>query len=308
MMHAIDRSINRLRLGEFIRARRERLAPTDLGLPSLGRRRTPGLRREEVAQLTGISIAYYTWMEQGRHINISSDVLQALARALHFTDAERTYLFTLAGIDVADHVIVNDQGLHPTLDYIMTSGDGLCAVNYDRWFNLVAATPLAEAVFALPHEADETNLLTATFADPAQRRLWVDWETEARILTGMFRQTLARWPEDEAGEALLQDLREAPDFERLWSDFEVRERPSPHEYFRAEPWHLRHPTVGRLSLHRVAMTVPTCHARDLTLYSPADDVTAARLRSLTKRPVMSSVHRFEDLHGPAKHAVTAGAM
>jgi transcriptional regulator with XRE-family HTH domain len=282
MTRTLCRSTNKLRLGEFIRTRRERLAPADFGLPPLGRRRTPGLRRDEVAQLSRISIAYYTWIEQGKDMNISSDVLNALARTLRFTEAERTYVFTLAGVDISDHVVVDEPKMHPTLEHLLTSGKAVCSFKYDCWFNVLGATPLANAVFGLAAGVEPLNLLDAVFTDPTQRRLWFDWEGEARLLTGMFRQSLAKWPDDPEGEALLYRLRAFPDFGRIWQDHEVRHRPSPIEYFRHEPWHLRH-AIGRLSVHRIALTVPTCSRRELLLYSPADDLTAERLCELVRR-------------------------
>jgi transcriptional regulator with XRE-family HTH domain len=110
-MQHIERSTNRAWLGEFLRSRRERLSPKDYGFPVMSRRRSPGLRRDEVAQLSGISIAYYTWIEQGREINMSADVLNSIARALGFSEAERAHLFALVGIEIAENSRGNDATL-----------------------------------------------------------------------------------------------------------------------------------------------------------------------------------------------------
>lgn len=280
-MQALEHPTNRMRLGEFLRTRRARLSPADLGLPPLGRRRTPGLRREEVAQLSGISVAYYTWMEQGRDLHMSFDVLNALARTLHLTNAERTHLFTLAGLEVPESVVVEGSDLHPTLVNLFEKTPNLCAFKYDSWFNVVAATPLATAVFGIwPHRGAESNLICRVFADPEQRRLWVDWETEARILVGMFRQSLAKWPEASDGKALLEVLPRLPDFTSVWTAYDVRLRPSPDEYFRAEPWELNHGRVGTLRIHRIAMAVPKQNGGAIVLCSPADPETAAKFHDL----------------------------
>ncbi len=281
-MHAMEHSTNRTRLGEFLRTRRERLSPSDFGLTPCGRRRTPGLRREEVAQLAGISIAYYTWIEQGRDLNTSPEVLNALARTLRLTDAERTYLFTLAGLAISADAIVEDATIHPALAYLVNDSASVCALVYDPWFNLLAATPLATAVFGIrPDGGFDSNLLYRLFADPAQRRLWVDWESEARMHVGMFRQALAKWPESAAGQRLLDTLSRAQDFAAFWRAHDVRLHPAPDEYFRAEPWELDHPRVGGLRIHRVATTIPTRGFPILVLSSPADPETFSKFQDLT---------------------------
>jgi transcriptional regulator with XRE-family HTH domain len=270
-----------MRLGEFLRTRRARLSPADFGLPHLGRRRTPGLRREEVAQLSGISVAYYTWMEQGRDLHMSFDVLNALARTLHLSNAERTHLFTLADLKVPESVVVEDSTLHPTLAHLLETSPDLCAFTYDAWFNVVAATPLATSVFGMrPGRGAESNWIYHVFADPEQRCLWADWESEARILAGMFRQCLAKWPDATEGNALLEALKHVPDFTKVWTPYDVRLLPSPDEYFRAEPWELNHRRVGTLRIYRIALAVPRRHGGTILLCSPAEPKTASRFQEL----------------------------
>jgi transcriptional regulator with XRE-family HTH domain len=267
-------------LGSFVRSRRERASPAEFGLKRFSRTRTPGLRRDEVAQLSGVSIAYYTWLEQGRDINPSPSVLNAIARTLHFSAAEYAYLFTLAGVDVPPRANTSTEHVHPTLDYLLSSGEAVCSITYDCWFNVRASTRSARAVFGLVD--DRANMIETIFGDTAQRELWFDWEAEARLLTGMYRLALAQWPDDPEGEAHLQRLRALPDFERIWNDYSVSHRPSPDEYFREEPWHLRD-GAGRLTFHRIALGVPANGRHELCLYSPADDITAERLHRLSLR-------------------------
>jgi transcriptional regulator with XRE-family HTH domain len=279
-MQILNRPDCKRDLGAFVRSRRERCSPADFGITRFSRSRTPGLRRDEVAQLSGVSIDYYTWLEQGRDINPSPSVLNAIALTLRFSPAERDYLFTLAGVDVRQRSNPASTHLHPTLEYLLSSGEAVCSVKYDCWFNVLASTPLARAVLGLAD--NRVNLIETVFGDAAQREFWFDWEAEARMLAGMFRLALAQWPDDPEGDARLQQLRVLPDFERIWNDYTISRRPSPDEYFREEPWHLRH-GVGRLSFHRIALSVPTDSRRELCLYSPADDVTAERLQRLPLR-------------------------
>jgi transcriptional regulator with XRE-family HTH domain len=279
-MQILNRPDCKRDLGAFVRSRRERCSPADFGITRFSRSRTPGLRRDEVAQLSGVSIDYYTWLEQGRDINPSPSVLNAIAQTLRFSPAERAYLFTLAGVDVPQRSNPTSKHLHPTLEYLLSSGEAVCSIKYDCWFNVLASTPLARAVLGLGDDC--ANVIETVFGDAAQRELWFDWEAEARMLAGMYRLALAQWPNDPEGEARLHRLRVLPDFERIWNDYAVSRRPSPDEYFREEPWHLRH-DVGRLSFHRIALSVPTNSRSELCLYSPADDVTAERLHRLSLR-------------------------
>lgn len=274
-------STNRTWLGEFLRSRRERLSPKDYGFPVLKRRRSPGLLREEVAQLSGISAAYYTWLEQGRDINMSSEVLNAVARALRLTEAERVHLFTLVGKELRENPTA-DEALHPTIAHIFNDHSaGLAAYLCDSWFNVLEATRLATSIFGIGAGPDlDSNLLHRLFADPRQRSLWVDWQTEAHIAVGMFRQGLAKQPTSAEGMRLLESIQKTPDFESVWEAYDVRVRPSPDEFFRREPWAIVHPDVGLLRVHRVAMAIPARAERTLVLYSPADAETSCKFRSL----------------------------
>jgi transcriptional regulator with XRE-family HTH domain len=280
-MQHIDRTTNRAWLGDFLRSRRERLSPGDYGFPVMRRRRVPGLRRDEVAQLAGVSIAYYTWIEQGRDMNVSPDVLNAIARALDLNEAERVHLFTLVGIDVPKS-FVGDDVVHPTISYIFDSTSRAFALHYDSWFNVLQSTRLATSTLGiLPGRALESNLLYRLFADPAQRTVWVDWECETRIAVGMFRQALARQLKASDGFRLLDALLQMPDFERQWNAYDVCVNPSPDEFFREEPWSLRHVDAGLLRVHRLALAVPGRIDRTVVICSPADPETSLKFRAIT---------------------------
>ena len=283
-MQQIERSMNRAWLGEFLRSRRARLSPQDYGFPVMRRRRSPGLRRDEVAQLAGISIAYYTWIEQGREVNMSPEVLNAIARALGFSEAERTHLFTLVGIEMPEQAAGGDR-LHPSIAQIFSHHSATwCALLSDSWFNVLQSTALATAVFGIkPGGELESNLLYRLFADSAQRTFWVDWDSEAHMKVGMLRQGLAKQPHSPDGLRLLDALVGTPDFVRVWEAYDVRSRPSPDEFFRQEPWQIAHPAAGLLSVHRLATAIPGRVERTLALYTPADNESARKFQGLLHR-------------------------
>jgi transcriptional regulator with XRE-family HTH domain len=276
-----EREANRAALSEFLRSRRARLSPNMFGLPLMKGRRTPGLRREEVAQLTGISIAYYTWIEQGRNVNMSAQVLNAIARELRFTPAERMHLFTLAGINESESVNVPGGEMHPTLAQFVYDPSKIGVQLYDRWFNVVDSNPIATAISGITtNEWPHCNILLQLFLDPTQQDRWVDWESEVRVMIGMLRQTLAKCPDSPEGKKLVASLTGNPHFDRIWAEYDVRQRPSPEEYFREEPWQVSHPVVGMLRIHRIAIAIPTNDESTMALLSPADDETQHKFKML----------------------------
>lgn len=220
----------RKELGEFLAALRGRHAPEEFGFPAGSRRRAPGLRREEVAQLAGISPTWYAWIEQGRSVNVSADALDRLAQGLHLTPSERAYLFELA--DRRDPL-----GSLPDAD---TAPDSLVALLRDirvpaylmgRSWNVLAWNKPAEKLFAgwldQPQSAHEPprNLLRFVFLHPAARTLIVDWEARARRLTAEFRADCRNRFDEPAVQMLIAELRqESPEFARFWKRHDVLER------------------------------------------------------------------------------------
>jgi transcriptional regulator with XRE-family HTH domain len=247
------------------------------------RRRSQGLRRDEVAQLAGVSITYYTWIEQGRVVNVSGDVLNAIARALRLNEAERVHLFTLVGIETATG-FGGAGGIHPTIAHIFEDTSPDFALLYDSWFNVLQSTRLATATLGIePGRRLQSNLLYRLFADPAQREVWVDWDCEARMAVGMFRQALARQVNASDGFRLLDALLQMPEFERKWSAYDVCVNPSPDEFFREEPWSLRHGDVGLLRVHRLALAIPARSDETVVICTPADSETSLKFGGLLER-------------------------
>jgi transcriptional regulator with XRE-family HTH domain len=215
------RSLERTRteLSEFLRRHRERLTPADVGLPSGGRRRTPGLRREEVAALAGVGITWYTWFEQGREIGVSETFLLKVAKILKLDDAECLHLFLLAHQRPPSPEAYHWPSVSPLVQQMM---DELITrpayVTNLRW-DVVAWNRTADRVFGFSDREPATrNLLRMVFADPRLRRRLPAWRDDAPRLLESFRRDLAVAPQDPAMLALIDDLKKlSPDFRRWWN-------------------------------------------------------------------------------------------
>lgn len=213
-------------LGDFLRACRERLRPADLGLPLGVRRRTPGLRREEVAQLCGISPTWYTWLEQGRTAGVSVDTLTALAEGLRLSRAERGYLFALA--ERADPAapraaVAAPSDLQPLVDAVRGP-----AYVLDRHWDVVAHNRAAAALFDpwLGRRAStDVNLLRYVFLQPAARALIVGWHERAQRLVAEYRADTAAWQDDPVRQSLVAALsRDSAEFTAAWRSQRVLAR------------------------------------------------------------------------------------
>lgn len=248
-------------LGDFIRSHRERLTPADVGLPRGTRRRTPGLRREEVAQLCDVSATWYTWIEQGRPVSASADALARIAVALRLSRAERAYLFELAAqrdpaepdASAADvpAALLASVGLIAAPAYVLNPQWNALAWNaaaaelFIGWLD--AAKPTATAGVLVPRDAQGhgTNLLRYTFTSPAARTLIVDWETRARRLVAEFRADSIRHLNDAPTRALLDALiAQCDPFARFWASQDVFEREGGRREF-------DHPARGRLAYDQI---------------------------------------------------------
>ncbi|HCK4605718.1 TPA: helix-turn-helix domain-containing protein [Pseudomonas aeruginosa] len=210
----------RKELADFLRSRRERLHPVDVGLPSGGRRRTPGLRREEVAALAGVGLTWYTWLEQGRDISVSATFLGNLSRVLKLDAAERRYLYLLSQqrppaepgktwcvVPQVVHRLMGDLALRPA--YVINL----------RW-DVLAWNQAADRVFHFSkHAPERRNLLWMLFADPATQALFSPWEDQALHLLSEFRRDFVRATQEPDICALIKDLEKvSPDFKAWWQE------------------------------------------------------------------------------------------
>jgi transcriptional regulator with XRE-family HTH domain len=255
-------------LGEFIRAHRERLTPQAVGLPPGPRRRTPGLRREEVAQLCGVSPTWYTWIEQGRPVSASAEALARIAAALQLSRAERAYLFELAAQRDPDEPERTAGELPDTLAAAVRLIHTPAYVLDRQWDALVWNEPAAHLFRGwLDDSTRERNLLRFTFTAPVARALIVDWETRARRLAAEFRADSIRHLNDAPTRALIDALlADSEAFAHYWASQDVGEREGGVREF-------EHPADGRLVYQQ--MTLKPAHREDLKLVVLVPDRHAA---------------------------------
>lgn len=266
-------------LGQFLRIRRERLAPADLGLPTGARRRTPGLRREEVAQLAGVGVTWYTWLEQGRPINASPSVLDAIARTLRFDQAEREHLYRLADVpSVAD--LVHDN-LPPEVQTILDGLVPLPAVVYNGRYDVLAVNATYAALFPSVTSAAgiERNVLWQVFTSPACCSVFADRESELRALVATFRGAYARHLGEPAWTGFVQRLIDrSPEFATMWARQEVSGPASRVKVFRPG---YDEPT---LSVVTTSLGISAMPEARIVCMTPVSDFDRVRLAELTARP------------------------
>ena len=260
-------------LGDLLRTRRDRLRPGDVGLPEGTRRRARGLRREEVAGLAGISTTYYTFLEQGRDVRPSRQVLDALARALRMDAAERAHLHQL--VHGAAAPVLAAETLDPQVTALVDRLDPSPAYVTGRTWDVLAANRAARLLWtdwpSLP--TPDRNMLWWTFTDPTARTVLVEWETEAAVLLGRFRAASARHPGDPAFTALLERLRAAsPQARAWWARHDVTALSSGVK-------RLRHPLLGELSLRHLVLQVADDPEQKLVTFT-ADEADQERLAVL----------------------------
>ena len=269
-------------LGAYLKDRRTRLDPAAFGVPA-GRRRTPGLRREEVAQRANISPTWYTWLEQGRGGAPSADVLDRIARALMLTDVEREHLFLLGLGRPPEVRYRRNQGVTPRLQRVLDALEPSPAVIRTATWDVVAwnraATVMLMDYGSLPPE--RRNILRFVFLDPRARAAQYDWESVARFVLGAFRVDAARAGAAAEVEPLVDELcRLSPAFKAMWRDNEVH---GPHG---EAVKHIRHPVLGPLAFEYSAFAVDGRPDLSLVVYNPATATDAERLRSLLRPPPM----------------------
>jgi transcriptional regulator with XRE-family HTH domain len=267
----------RAELAHFLRSRRASLTPADVGLPGGGRRRTPGLRREEVAQLAGVGATWYTWLEQARDVRASLDVLEALARALRLSQAERTHLILLGRGEEPPPCATPAERVTPTLRRLIENlGANPAFILGRRWDYLAwnaAAVALLGDLADVPRAA--RNHAWLTFTDPARRELFTDWECSSRQLVAKFRADSARHIGDPEFQSLIAALRKSsPEFARAWERHEVSQSGEGRK-------ELRHPTAGRMCFSHAVFRPTEALEQRLILYSPLPEHdTAAKLEEL----------------------------
>jgi transcriptional regulator with XRE-family HTH domain len=263
-------------LGTYLRDRRAKLDPGAFGFPSQ-RRRTPGLRREEVAQRANISSTWYTWLEQGRGGAPSADVLERIARALMLTDVEREHLFLLGLGHPPEVRYRKDEGVTPRLQRVLNALEPSPALIRTAIWDVLAWNRAATVMFtdygALPPE--QRNILRLVFLDPKVRALQYDWESVARFVVGSFRVDAARAGAAERVEPMVNELcRLSPEFKSMWQDNDVRAHGEAVK-------HIRHAVLGPLAVEYSAFAVDGRPDLTMVVYNPATPADAEKIRSLS---------------------------
>jgi transcriptional regulator with XRE-family HTH domain len=271
-----DRSLRRVELGRFLRSRRERITPDRVGIPNGGRRRTPGLRREEVARLAGVGVSWYTWLEQARDIQASPAVLDAVARALLLEPYERRHLFTLAG--AVDPAAPDEPGLaavppqvQALLDQLEPFPANVQSTRCDLLAYNTSYRLLVADLDALPVE--DRNVVWLTFTHPAWRRALVDWPATADRVVAQFRAAYSEHMDDPAWRWLHRLQQASPEFTQRWQRHEIAPWQSRHKAY-------LHPQLGLLRFTHTQLWLSRTIATRLTAFIPADPETRAALDQL----------------------------
>jgi transcriptional regulator with XRE-family HTH domain len=257
---AVDK---RRELGQFLKSRRGRLQPEDVGLETYGQRRVPGLRRSELAQLAGVSVDYYVRLEQGRAGHPSEGVLDAIARALSLDDAERAHVYDLARPPQRRRRETRPERVRPEVQRLVELLNGVPAMVMGRRMDVLAWNALAAALTvdwgALP--AEHRNAARHFFLDEGARHLYVDWEENARDTVANLRLAAGRHPDDPELASLIGELSMKSEvFRRWWAHHDVKEKA--HGTKR-----LRHPIVGELTLSYESLALPADADQLLVIYT-----------------------------------------
>ncbi|MGN6524509.1 MAG: helix-turn-helix transcriptional regulator [Actinomycetes bacterium] len=275
--------VRRAELAAFLRSRRERISPREVGLPDAGRRRTPGLRREEVATLAGVGVTWYTWLEQARDIRVSEQVLAAISRTLLLDVHERAHLFTLAGA-VPPREEEDNPAVRPEVRALLDKLDPYPAFVSNARYDVLAANRayrvLVGDVDALPVE--ERNILWMMFAKQTTSRCFVNRDEARSRMVAQLRGAMAEHVADPAWKCLVRRLeRVSPEFSELWQRHDVTQPETVLKQY-------LHPDLGLLQFTHTVMWLTAASGLRLVAYVPADEATAsatAEFERLEPRPV-----------------------
>ncbi|MDC7767115.1 helix-turn-helix transcriptional regulator [Priestia aryabhattai] len=269
-------------LSTFLKAKRAQIKPESIGLPAGTRRRTPGLRREEVAQLAGVSTTWYTWLEQGRDIKVSSIVLDCISTALQLNSDERDYLYDLAletKLEIV-HPKKDQLELNPSLNRILAELTYCPTIVTDRHCHIVGWNPAAAHVFLdfeqIPN--DQRNLIQLVFARKELKALAVNWEHFAKGFLAIFRTYYGHYLGDEWYNQFISQMSHLhPEFEALWNESQVSKAPEMVIEF-------RHAKAGKMLFNLTSLQVQGDMDLRCSIYTPVEETdTENKLKRLMKR-------------------------
>jgi transcriptional regulator with XRE-family HTH domain len=265
----------RAELAAFLRSRREAIDPAAAGFTSSSRRRTPGLRREEVALLSGVSVTWYTWLEQQRKITVSRQVIESLARALALSPVEQDHLFMLAGLALAPTAATR-PAVSDALRLLLDTLEPNPACVTAPFFELLAWNQsYAQLIGGLDGvRPAELNTVWLLFTEPWRRATLEEWDREAVSLIGQVRASLAKYPDDDTGPVLVEKLCAASEqFRDLWNQHSVRA-------FQPSTVHVHRQAAGPVHLQTMKFTLAHDERQGLTVFLAADADTTQSLARL----------------------------
>ena len=273
----------RRELARFLRARRESIAPQDVGLPRLGRRRTPGLRREEVALLADIGAAWYTRLETARDVRPSSATLLAIAGALQLNAVETEYLFALAGLPVPALLQPGELVIPEPIEQLVPSIQSLGAIVWDSYMTALRWNAIADAMCNYSRESDPLQrnvVIRYLTAGPARRRYaGEDCENILRTVVGIFRKAFVTREPTRFAREVFAVANEFPSFRQLWAEQLIAE-----DLFNANSGVLErhHPVVGTLAIVTSNLRLFRRDDTFLRILAPADDATAKKFQRMRR--------------------------
>lgn len=266
-------------LGNFLRSKRAKIMPEQVGIKQIGSRRTPGLRREEVAQLAGVGLTWYTWLEQGRAIHVSAQVLESLARVLGLDQGEKLYLYHLANQPVPQELTSNIEKISPIMQHMIDSLTYSPTIITDYRWNVVGFNKAACKVLGDLDKLQgyERNIVWCMFMLPMYKSLIIDWEKHAKDILGKFRSTCGKYSEDAWLMALVKKLKEeSEDFRSLWASYTVEIKSEVHK-------RLNHPRQGILEFEVSYFEVAENDSLKMIVHTPMiGTVTKEKMKKLVE--------------------------
>ncbi|MCC8123378.1 MAG: helix-turn-helix transcriptional regulator [Oscillospiraceae bacterium] len=266
-----------MELADFLKTRRNRILPSQVGLPSGKRRRTPGLRREEVAQLAGIGLTWYTWLEQGRPIHVSAEVAESLSRTLLLDLQERLHLYHLANQPLPADIPEYQGAISPVLQHVLDNLVLCPSLITDQRWNVVAWNKAACLIFGdfSCLNARNRNMVWAMFTEEKYKQLYVEWPLYAKGLLGRFRSTCGQFIDDKWFTQLITDLKnQSLEFSQWWPLHEIQ---NGSELYKQ----LNHPTAGIMDFEISNFDVSDNSGLKMIIHTPKDKTdSAAKMKTL----------------------------
>ncbi|MGN7356620.1 helix-turn-helix transcriptional regulator [Paenibacillus sp. SAF-054] len=263
-----DQEEKRRELGKFLKSRRSRLTPEQFGLPVGPRRKVQGLRREELAQIAGIGLTWYTWLEQGKNIQVSTQVLECLVTVMQLNAEERNHLYKLAlGQLPVEQTASIEESLIPIVQNFMNEYERCPAYVTDQRWDILLWNKAGEQVFGNFEKMDkkERNAIWRCFASPAYRNLIEDWENHAKRLLAQFRSTSTPFVGENWFKDLVAELMViSPEFRQWWPSYDISGTPIGKKM-------INHPRVGTMVMEHITFRVYDAPELKLTVYRPLEE-------------------------------------